>query len=130
MSMAAVTQMSEAREKKRQAELPQVYSCGKCKEQAVMLMAKDHAIVCGRENPAKCTARMAADWYEPEEVTCFVTKPRRKLLRNFEKYSCGRCGYFYFHMQMDGTLTCYRERCKTVAQFRWRWHKDLSGAKG
>lgn len=121
MSMAAITHLADVREKKRQAALPKVFSCGKCQEQAAKLMP-DKTIRCGRVEPEKCTARMAADWYL--DAALKNSLPRLKFIAGEDRYVCGRCSFPFFHMQEDGSLTCFREGCKTTATFRWQWHVD------
>ncbi len=117
--------------KRRRALGSQVYNCGKCKEQAVVLLG-DHSIRCGRVEPEICGVQFAADWYAPtgKKLVATTTAPRYRTKDGIVQYFCGICNYKFFHMQADGSLTCYREQCKHVVLFRWKWHKDLSKAKG
>ena len=127
--MSSVASMAEARAN-RTPPGPKVYSCGKCGEQGTML-TPDHAMVCGREDPEKCTARHAADWYEPTNAKSRGKNPRPRiqLRQGIGWFCCGVCLFPYFHMQADGSITCYREKCKRTALFRWRWHEDTSRAR-
>lgn len=127
--MSQVLSMADAREN-RTPPGTKVYSCGKCQEQGVKLF-HHHIIMCGRESPEPCDARMAADWYEPTDATSRSKHPRpRSLVQGgIQRFCCSVCLFPFFHMQADGSLTCYRERCKRTALFRWRWHADLSKAK-
>lgn len=125
----SISSISQARERKADAVNHSVYSCGKCQEQATLLLP-DNAIMCGRRKPEVCNARMAADWYEPTNAKSKGKHPRPRIrkVEGVEYYACGRCFFAFFHMQSDGRLTCYREGCKTTALFRWSWHEDLTRA--
>lgn len=104
-----------------------VYDCGKCGNQAARLDGNGH-ISCGGSVEDKegktvdCDARWAADWYEPTD-----SKTRAKYIRPRMKedganvYRCAHCRYPFFHIQSDGSITCYREACKRKALFRWSW---------
>lgn len=116
---ASVTNIRDAR------PLLQVYSCGKCQEQGAVL-AQHGAILCGS---GECTARMAALWYAPTDLKTIAQFPRphSRVIDGRQEYHCFHCGYPYFHMQRDHTLTCFREQCKRQALFRWVWENELGG---
>ena len=124
-----VIDLAEARAKAG----PKVYSCGKCQEQGAMLI-KDSSvdtttsgqILCGNET---CDARMAADWYVPSNKSSIAKhmRPRGKVIDGKVQYYCAYCGYGFFHMQADGSFTCFNEKCKRTPLFRWAWHDNVRG---
>lgn len=94
-----------------------VYDCGKCHEQGAELCLNGH-VECGGTD---CHARWAAEWYVPSDSKSKAKnmRPRHKL--DEQTYRCGYCLFPFFHIQSDGSITCYRETCKRKTLFRWRW---------
>ncbi len=89
-------------------------------------------IKCGSD---RCGVRMAADWYSPTDAKTLAKfmRPRVQVIGEDStfgqevetdiRYHCFHCGYGYFHMQRDHTLTCFNKNCKRSALFKWIWHE-------
>jgi len=113
--MSRVSFMAAARIKRELTT--KVYDCGKCHEQGAELHGNGH-IACGGKD---CDARWAADWYEPTDLKSRAKHMRPRLRPHDNVYCCSHCLFPFFHIQSDGSITCYRERCKRKALFRWQW---------
>lgn len=121
-------------ERRRAKELTtKVYDCGKCQSQAARLDGNGH-ISCGGSvedeegETVDCDARWAADWYVPTDAKSKAKNMRPRMKEDgVNVYRCGHCLFPFFHIQSDGSITCYREACKRKALFRWNW---LEGVRG
>lgn len=116
--MSKVAKLADARVKRELTT--KVYDCGKCHEQGAQLHGNGNVACGGKE----CDARWAADWYEPTDMKS-KAKYMRPRLDPDNIYRCATCLFPFFHIQSDGSITCYREQCKRKALFRWHWMEDL-----
>lgn len=124
-NMGSVSSLNEARQKR--GLTTKVYDCGKCQSQAARLDGNGH-VMCGGTveggdgESVDCDARWACDWYEPTDLTSRVKHMRPRMKEDgLNVHRCGHCLYPFFHIQSDGSITCYREACKRKALFRWQW---------
>jgi hypothetical protein len=125
--MGTVTVLADHRQARELTT--KVYDCGKCHEQAARLDGNGNIMCGGSVDGVDCTARWAIEWYEPTDSKTKgkYTRPRLKVKDGVNVYCCGTCLFPFFHIQSDGSITCYREACKCKALFRWSW---LEGVRG
>jgi DNA-directed RNA polymerase subunit RPC12/RpoP len=120
--MGSVTSLEQARINKELTT--KVHDCGKCGEQGAELCANGH-IMCGGKD---CDARWALNWYEPTDPKTKAKYARPRLRKDLNIYGCSHCMFPFFHIQSDGSITCYRETCKRKTLFRWRWLDNVRSA--
>ncbi len=117
--MGEVVSLDQAR---IDAELTtKVHDCGKCGEQGAELWTNG-SVMCGGKD---CDARWALVFYEPTDSKSKAKYQRPRLSKAHDIYGCAHCMYTFFHIQSDGSITCYREACKRKALFRWKWMEGV-----